>query len=85
MHDDARDPSTALKFCVGRIKKTAPPEDCPGSEWYSYTIEHDKTRIVGKRSGTLNSVTLYLEDYVEKLNARPSWGYSSYAPKKTKK
>ena len=85
MAQDQKNPSGSLRFSLGDISKTAAPDEDSAAEWYSYTIEHEKTRIVGKRSGTLQSVKRYLEEYVEQLNARPSWGYSSYAPKKNNK
>jgi hypothetical protein len=82
MHDGSNKSAATLKYRVGEITKTTPPDADSGGEWYSYTIEHDKSRIDGMRSGSLSAVTRYLEDYVEELNARATSGYSAYAPKK---
>ncbi len=79
-HDDRK----PRHYRVGSIEKTAAPQDDSGSEWYSYTIEHETTCINGKHSGTLRSVTQYLEEFVEKLNSRPYLGYSAYSAKKGK-
>jgi hypothetical protein len=73
------------KFRVVSIEKTTPPESVSGGEWYRYVIQHNATTLNGLRSGTLNSVAEYLDDYVEKLNARPYWGYSTYATRNVKK
>ncbi len=72
-------------YRVGSIEKTEAPEQDPGTEWYSYTIEHETSSISGKRQGSLRSVTKYLEEYVENLNARPNLGYSAYSSRKDKK
>lgn len=72
-------------YRVGSIEKTEAPVQDSGSDWYSYTIEHETTSISGKRSGTLLSVTQYLEEFVEKLNSRPYLGYSRYVTRKDRK
>ncbi len=77
--------SMPLHYRVGNIEKTEAPEQDSGTEWYSYTIEHETSSISGKRPGSLRSVTKYLEEYVEKLNGRPNLGYSAYSSRKEKK
>ena len=72
-------------YRVASIEKTEAPEQDPGAEWYRYTIEHETTCINGKRSGSLRSVTQYLEEYVDKLNSRPHLGYSPYTARNDKK
>jgi hypothetical protein len=85
MNEQHSPKETSMRFRVGIIEKTEPPMENAGSEWYRYTIVHEKTRIEGKRAGTFNSVTQHLDEYVEKLNSRTYWGYSSYASRKTSK
>jgi hypothetical protein len=77
-NDDTR----VNQFRVLVIEKTEPPENATAGEWYRYVIGHEATSINGMRSGSLRSVTLHLEEYVEKLNSRTYWGYSHYATRK---
>lgn len=76
---------TVNQFRIVSIERVDPPENVSGGEWYRFSIEHDASPIDGMRSGTLNSVRQHLEEYVEKLNERASFGYSSYATRKPKK
>jgi len=73
------------QFSVLSIEKTSPPDNGSGGEWYRYVIGHESTQINGMQSGSLHSVSQYVEQYVEKLNARPYWGYSSYSTRSQKK
>ena len=72
-------------FRILSIEKTDPPESVSGGEWYRYCIEYKASPIEGIRAGTLSSVKQHLEEYLEKLNARATLGYSAYAARKTKK
>jgi hypothetical protein len=84
--DDQQDEQKMPKqFSVLSIEKTEPPANVEGGEWYRYSIGHESSPINGLRSGTLNSVKRYLEEYVETLNDRASYGYSAYATRKAKK
>jgi len=73
------------KFRVTTIEKTEPPEGVEGGEWYHYVIDHHASKIEGKRSGTLQSVRSYVEEYADNLNQRATLGYSAYAARKVKK
>jgi hypothetical protein len=73
------------QYRVTRVEKIDPPEGMPDGEWYSYIIEHESSRIDGKRPGTRLSVTRHAEDYAETLNTRSRLGYSAYATRHTKK
>lgn len=81
-HDSPKQPEP---FRILSIEKTDPPEGVSGGEWYRYSIDYKASPIVGIRSGTLSSVKQHLEEYLEKLNARATLGYSAYASKATKK
>ena len=86
MDDHQHNPTKPSKqFRIVSIEKTDPPANVSGGEWYKYTIEHDASSIDGMRSGSLRSVEQHLEEYVEKLNSRATYGYSAYAAKKVKK
>ena len=86
MDNDSPDTDPAIQqFEILSIEITEPPGNTEGGEWYRYTIGHPSSPIQGLRSGTLKSVRKHLEEYVEQLNARTRFGYSSYANSKTKK
>jgi hypothetical protein len=86
MSDDRQQARKPVKqFRILSIEKAEPPGSVTGGEWYRYTIEHDASPIDGMRSGTLKSVKQHLEEYVENLNARATYGYSAYAARKVKK
>lgn len=74
------------QFIIESIEKTEPPSGMTKGDWFAYTLTNQSAPISGVRSGTLKSVTSYLEEYVENLNARigsnPS---SSYVKKVSKK
>ena len=72
-------------YRIVSIEKMDPPEGVADGDWYHYQISHGPSKIVGKRAGTLESVTEHAEDYIDKLNQRATSGYSAYAARKTKK
>lgn len=71
-------------YRIVNIEKTDPPEGIAEGEWYHYQISQGPSKIVGKRAGTLASVTEHAQDYVDKLNQRATSGYSAYAARKSK-
>lgn len=79
------DEETEIKFPVNAIEKTDPPEGVDGGEWYEYTIGEGNTAIVGKRSGSLRSVTRYVKEFADNLNQRSALGYSPRATRKPAK
>lgn len=81
-HDSVKQPEP---FRIASIEKTDPPEGVSGGEWYRYCIEYKASPIEGIRSGTLSSVKQHLEEYLEKLNARATQGYTTYVSRNTKK
>ena len=66
-------------FRVTSIEKMEAPAGVTEGEWYQYTIGHGESAIRGKRSGSLQSVTLHAEEYAENLNQRTLLGHSAYA------
>jgi hypothetical protein len=72
------------KFPITSIEITDPPEGVEG-EWYEYVIGKGSSSIKGRRAGTLQAVTEYVEEYAENLNQRSTLGYSSYAARKVQK
>lgn len=73
------------KFRLISIEKIDPPTDNSNEEWYHYVIGQGTSKIDGKRSGTLNSVTQHAEEYIDNLNQRSWLGYSAYATRKVTK
>ena len=59
-------------FRIESTRKVAAPEGADGGEWYRYVISRGSgaNAIVGRRQGTLESVTEALEDVVERMNLR---------------
>jgi hypothetical protein len=85
MDKDQPGKQNTQQFRVTQVEPIDPPEGMPDGEWHSYIIEHESSRIDGKRPGTRRAVTRYAEDYAENLNERSSLGYSAYAARKGKK
>jgi len=73
------------KFPITRIEKTEPPQGVKEGEWYEYVIGKGSSAITGRRSGSLQAVTEYVEEYADNLNRRSALGYSAYAARKPTK
>ena len=71
-----------LKHKVVAVEKIATPEGMSGNNWYSYLIQRDGSEIVGKKPGSLKSVTEHAETVAETLNLRASGGNTAYAARK---
>ncbi|MCP4186100.1 MAG: hypothetical protein GY763_00705 [Gammaproteobacteria bacterium] len=82
MIEQTTDDSYARKFHVISIEKSVPPEGVAEGEWYHYVIGGGSSQIMGKRSGTLKSVTDHVEEFVGNLNQRTTLGYSPNAARK---
>ena len=85
MTDETDDVPEVSKFPITSIEKTDPPGGEAEGEWYEYVIGKGSSSIKGKRSGTLQAVTEYVEEYAENLNQRSTLGYSSDAARKVQK
>ena len=72
------------KYSVVTVEKTPAPEGLPGDNWYEYVIGYGRSKIVGKKPGTLKAVTEHAETVAEDLNSRASRGGSTYAPRQKK-
>jgi len=70
-----------VKYQVISIDKIDTPKGMPGSDWYGYVIGYGKSKINGKKPGTLNNVTEHAEAIAEDLNLRSQNKKSVYAPK----
>ncbi|MDH5472256.1 MAG: hypothetical protein OEY87_07505 [Gammaproteobacteria bacterium] len=71
-----------LKYEVISVEKTTAPEGMTGDNWHLYIVGHGKSKIEGRRPGTLKDVTKHAEIFAEDLNTRMSGGGSTYAPRK---
>lgn len=71
-----------LKYEVETVEKTTAPEGMPGDNWHRYVVGQGKTRIEGKKPGTLKAVTLHAEAFAADLNSRTGKGGSTYSPRK---
>ena len=85
MADEEEQDFGPKQFKVVSIEKIDPPTAMAEGEWYQYVIHHESSSIEGKRSGSLQSVKKYAEEYAQTLNQRAQFGYSAYATRKTKK
>lgn len=75
-------------YSLASINKTAAPAGSEGNDWYRYVVERDDSTIVGCMRGTLQQVTAYAKEFVEKLNVRTHTrkSYSTWSqpqPRKT--
>lgn len=85
MIDQPADDSNDRRFRVTSIEKACAPEGMLEGEWYHYVISRGPSKILGKRPGTLKSVTEHAEEFVANLNRRAAPGYSAYATRKVEK
>ena len=85
MTDSIDDVVIDNKFPVTSIEKTEPPQGVEEGQWYEYVIGKGSSAITGKRSGSLEAVTEYVEEYADNLNRRSALGYSAYAARKPTK
>ena len=85
MTDKTDDEPAKTKFPITKIERTDPPEGVTEGEWYEYVIGIGSSAITGRRAGSLEAVTEYVEEYAENLNQRSALGYSSYAARKVQK
>ena len=58
------------EYQVISIEKTTPPDGASDDNWHRYVIGKGKSRIEGKKSGSLFEVTQHAETFVEDLNSR---------------
>lgn len=78
------DSATEQKYRVMAVEKAPPPDGMTG-DWHSYVIGEGKSKIDGKRRGTLQAVREHAETVAETLNNRStSKSYSTYAIRKKK-
>ena len=73
------------EYIVTDVVKTGPPKGIQSGDWYRYTIGHGSSPISGMRSGSLQSVRLYAEEFAENLNQRSLLGYSAYSARRLQK
>lgn len=71
------------RYKVMSVDKIDTPDGMPGEDWYCYVIGYGKSKIDGKKPGTLKDVTQHAEAVAEDLNLRSQSKKSAYAPKQT--
>lgn len=71
-----------LKYHVITVEKTTAPEGMPGDNWHLYVVGQGRSKIEGKKPGTMKTVTEHAEAFAEDLNSRTGKGGSTYAPRK---
>ena len=57
-------------FKLKSIRTERPPAGAEGGGWHRYVITQGDNTIVGHRQGSTSSVTLAVEEIVERLNER---------------
>ena len=58
-------------YAIVSIKRTEPPPNTEGANWYEYVIASDDTNTIhGCRQGSLKAVTSAVEAIVDQLNER---------------
>jgi hypothetical protein len=69
-------------YTLSSVNKTSAPAGTQGNDWYRYVVERDNSTIVGCMRGTLQQVTTYAKEFVEKLNIRTHTrkNYSTWSP-----
>jgi|GEM_PF-1391551 len=71
----------STKYQVISIDKIDTPKGMPEGDWFCYVIGYGKSRIDGKKPGTLKNVTQHAEAVAEDLNLRSQNKKSVYAPR----
>lgn len=64
------------RFEIKSIGRCEPPTGIIGGDWYQYIVGQEESRITGYKSGTLESVTEHVEEFIAGLNDRSARGYS---------
>ena len=77
----SEDENTITKYQVLSINEIDTPEGMPGDNWYGYVISYGKSKIEGKKPGTLKDVTQHAEAVASDLNLRSQSKKSVYAPR----
>lgn len=77
------DPTIIVKYQVISIDKIDTPEGMPDGDWYCYMIGYGKSKVEGKKPGTLNDVTMHAEAVAKDLNERSQSKKSVYAPRQS--
>jgi hypothetical protein len=73
------------KTCqVVAVEKIEPPHGIEGGNWYRYEILLEDQTLVGNRSGTLEEVTQYANEFAETLGDRLTHGTSPWSIRKKK-
>ncbi len=57
-------------YSVIHVEKIETPDGMEGDNWYRYIIDYGKSKIEGKKPGTLKLVKQHAEAVVEDLNSR---------------
>jgi len=63
-------PIARTLYEIKSISKTDPPPGAEGKDWYRYEIAHGTNSISGYKQGTLDEVTVAMEENVLLLNER---------------
>ena len=71
-----------LRYNVMTVEKTTAPDGMLGDNWHRYVIGEGRSKIEGKKTGTLKDVTAHAKSVAEILNARNAGGGSTYAARK---
>ena len=71
-----------LEYVVVIVEKTTAPDNMAGDNWHRYVIGQGKSKIEGKKTGSLREVTRHAETLAEDLNSRMGTGGSTYARRK---
>jgi len=80
--DDKR--AIHMKYQLMMVEKTRAPEGSSGDNWYRYMIGRGPSKIVGRKPGTLETVTRYAVECTQNLNSRADSCQSPFAPRKRK-
>ena len=79
METETDEEQVSPRFEIERIEKCPAPKGVPGENWYQYIVGQKGSQITGYKSGTLNSVTQHVMEFIEGLNERVAKGYSPSA------
>ena len=77
----SEDENIVVKYQVLSINEIDTPNGMPDGNWYCYVIGYGKSRIEGKKPGSLKDVTQHAEAVANDLNLRSQSKKSVYAPR----
>jgi hypothetical protein len=77
-------PVNQTRYRVTSVEKIPAPDGMSGDNWYQYVIGAGASQLVGRKPGTLHTVTDHAQMLADEMSARATRTGSTYAPRMKK-